>query len=70
VSAQLEFDVVVSRASSDQDVRGGHRDTGRACASREIKGGIPNCAVDAKFRQQSLEIPEHLPVTIAPCAVP
>jgi hypothetical protein len=66
----FKFDVVVSRACSDQDVGGGYRDTGRARASCEIKGSIPNRVVDVEFRQQPFEIPKYLPVTISPRAIP
>jgi hypothetical protein len=66
----FKLDTVVSRACSDQNVGGGHRYTGRPRASCEIKGSIPNCVVDAEFRQQPFEIPEHLLITIAPRAIP
>ena len=66
----FELDLVVSRACGDQDVSGGHRDTVRPRASREIKGSTPNCVVDGEFRQQPFEIPKYLLITIAPRAIP
>jgi hypothetical protein len=66
----LEFDLVVSGACSDQDIRSRDRDTGGTRASCEIIGGTPNCIVDDEFRQQPFEISKYFPITIATRAIP
>jgi hypothetical protein len=66
----FKLDLVLSRARSDQDVSGGDRDTGGSRASCELKGSTPNCVVNGEFRQQPLEIPQYLLITIATCAIP
>ena len=66
----FKLDLVVSRARGNQDISSRNRDAGGTGASREIKGGIPNCIVDVKFRQQSFEILEYFLITIAASTVP
>jgi hypothetical protein len=66
----FKFDLMVSRARRDQDIRSGHRDTDGTGAPREIEGGAPNCMVDAEFRQQPFEILEYLLIAIAACTIP
>jgi hypothetical protein len=66
----FKFDLVMSRACGDQDVSSRDRDTGGTRASREIKGGTPNCIVDGEFRQQPFEIPEYPLITVASSAIP
>jgi len=66
----FKLDLVVSRACGNQDVSSGDRDSGGTRASCEIKGSTPNRVVDAEFRQEPLEVPKYLLITIPTCAIP
>lgn len=66
----LQFDVVMASARGDQDVGCGNRNAGRACSPRHIKRRIPNGLTDREFRQQPLEILQHLFFAIASRSIP
>ena len=66
----FKLDLMVPRASGNQDIGRRDRNTGGARASRKFKGSAPDCMVDAQFRKQAFEISKHLLVTIATRAIP